>query len=73
MTIERDQAAESPNVVTRRGALRLGLAGSLGLATSSLEASPTPHPPATNSEPEKFLPENDYPFFGYEPDLETNS
>jgi hypothetical protein len=65
--------SEPTHKLTRReaflNALRGTVAISLALPLVKHAASPAPTSPP---EPE-FVPENDYPFFGYEPDIEPAS
>lgn len=57
---------ESP--LTRREALRRTLFGGLAAgAAAALPAAEAAPLPATQAEA-PFVPENDYPFFGYDPD-----
>ncbi len=51
-----------PESLTRREILRRAVAASVGLAAL----------PAAAKAPEEFVPENDYPFFGHEPQAETS-
>lgn len=56
---------ESSPGLSRRDAVRHAVIAGLGLAVSDLTASATE--PAAVAPETAFVPENDYPFFGYEP------
>ena len=56
----------SKTMISRRDALALSIGVTLGLG-ASLQAQSGPEP-----ELDVFVPENDYPFFGYEPDPGTS-
>ena len=51
--------------LTRREALRQALGGCLASAALPLVGTAAPSPQSVSEE--KFVPENDYPFFGPEP------
>jgi hypothetical protein len=56
-----------PNTLTRREALLNALKGTVAAAVAApiiVQAAPEPSAQAEAT----FMPENDYPFFGYEPD-----
>jgi hypothetical protein len=56
------------NNLTRREALLNALKGTVAAAVSApVIVQAAPPVPTQSSEPE-FVPENDYPFFGYEPE-----
>jgi hypothetical protein len=57
-----------PNAFTRRDALLKALRGTVAAAVAvPVITQAAPPVPAPQPEPE-FVPENDYPFFGYEPE-----
>ena len=60
-----------PTTLTRREALLHAFKGSLAVAAAGPLMAPA-NAPAPVPEPE-FVPENDYPFFGYEPDPAAKS
>jgi hypothetical protein len=56
-----------PNNLTRREALLNALKGTVAAAVATpIIVQATPEPSAETDA--TFMPENDYPFFGYEPD-----
>ena len=57
----------APTSLTRRDALRAAMAAGVGLAAKSARAAEAVTPPAAR-EAGRFVPENDYPYFGYEPE-----
>jgi hypothetical protein len=54
------------NTLTRREALLNALKGTVAAALSVPLITKASEPPLASREPE-FVPENDYPFFGYHP------
>ena len=54
------------HTVSRREALVQGLAGVLGIA--AVAGVTTELKPAPSGEDAAFVPDNDYPFFGYKPE-----
>jgi hypothetical protein len=55
-----------PNTLTRREALLSALQGTV-VAALAVPLSTTGTEPTARTEPE-FIPENDYPYFGWEPE-----
>lgn len=58
-------APDPESHLSRRAALLRAVAA--GLAVTALPANGQPAPDPQPIEEEKFTPENDYPFFGYDP------
>ncbi len=56
-----------PNTLTRREALLNAIKGSVAATLALPVIAESSQIPTITPEPE-FIPENDYPFFGYEPD-----
>ena len=59
-----------PKTLTRREALLNGLKGTVAAAVAvPIMVQAAPATPTSSPEPE-FVPENDYPFFGYDPEAQ---
>jgi hypothetical protein len=60
-----------PNTLTRREALLNALKGTVAAAVATpIIVQAAPATPTSSPKPE-FVPENDYPFFGYEPETQA--
>ncbi len=69
MTLHRNTTTDSLTTVTRRDAMRLALTSGLGVATLPSVATAMQSQPNTNStQAEEVAIDNDYPYFGYEPE-----
>lgn len=69
MSIHRRSSSDKTPRLTRRVVARLAMLGSIGLSTGVSLAGqfrPRPAEPTGNRSP--FVPENDYPYFGEEPE-----
>ncbi len=58
---------DESTALSRRDALRQALLASLGMSASTFVAAEEPEP----LKEAEFIPENDYPFFGYNPMTES--
>jgi hypothetical protein len=65
------QPNETPAALSRRDAITRVLAG--GLAAAALPIAVGSATAATPVIEPEFVPENDYPYFGYEPGLDSAS
>lgn len=66
MKQKTDSSELPPTIVSRRAALRRVVA--TGLALGSLPALASASVTESAAAEPEFVPENDYPYFGYEPD-----